>query len=275
MNKSFGVFLPIDKVSKSKDSETSNITVSGWASTPDQDLQGETIDSHGINADYLISDGWVDYEHDRDIVIGFPTENSFVDSNKGLFLEAELFGNDPHVQEIIKLYNNIKEAGANRNLGFSIEGKVEERDGADESIIRKVNITGVAVTKNPANTEATWEVLQKSILNDKSLEAGHGISPSTQTDGAAFRTESLSTSLISLARNLDGLDNTGLQSVGSTVAQVLDDRGITDDTTLATFLQLFSGLSKQEALTIVNTKDLTDSTLSKLLGSGEDATDDD
>ena len=270
------------------------------ASTGKVDLQGEQIDPAGIDASYLISDGFIDYEHDTNQVIGVPTKNTHVDS-KGLFLEAKLFKNMPQVQDIIKLYHNIKDNNIDRNLGFSIEGNVIERDEDDESIIRQVQITGVAVTKNPANTDATWELVTKSLYSTKSLatdnnkvsnkkpmlsmsvkvnkalEAGHGITPSTQTNGAAFRTEQFSDQIVSLAENLKQAREIGLSSIGQSVAQILDQKGAGDDVMIA-FLQLFEGVSRTDAQAIVhaiNTNTMTNSRLERILDGADDVTDDD
>lgn len=242
----------------------------------------------------------MDYEHDTNQVIGVPTKNTHVDS-KGLFLEAKLFKNMPQVQDIIKLYHNIKDNNIDRNLGFSIEGNVIERDEDDESIIRQVQITGVAVTKNPANTDATWELVTKSLYSTKSLatdnnkvsnkkpmlsmsvkvnkalEAGHGITPSTQANGAAFRTEQFSDQIVSLAENLKQAREIGLSSIGQSVAQILDQKGAGDDVMIA-FLQLFEGVSRTDAQAIVhaiNTNTMTNSRLERILDGSDDITDDD
>ena len=299
IEKPFNAFIPVDTVEKSGDSDDT-ITIAGMASTGRVDLQQEQIDPHGIDASYLISDGWVDFEHDTDQVIGVPTKNTHVDS-KGLFLEAKLFKNMPQVQDIMKLYHNIKDNNIDRHLGFSIEGNVIERDEDDDSIIRQVQITGVAVTKNPANTDATWELVTKSLTSpvsikgsamidstkkplmsmsvkvNKALEAGHGITPSTQTNGAAFRTEHFSDQLVSLAENMKQAREIGLSSVGQSVAQILDNKSA-DDETMVAFLQLFEGLSRTDAQAVVhaiNTNAMTNSRLSRILGGADDITDDD
>lgn len=299
IEKPFNVYVPIDTVEKSGDDDNT-YTIRGYASDGKRDLQGESIDPSGIDASYLISDGFVDYEHDLDQVIGVPTKNTHVDS-KGLFLEAKLFKNMPQVQDIIKLYHNIKDNNIDRNLGFSIEGNVIERDEDDESIIRQVQITGVAVTKNPANTDATWELVTKSLYSTKSLatdnnkvskkkpmlsmsvkvnkalEAGHGITPSTQTNGAAFRTEQFSDQIVSLAENLKQAREIGLSSIGQSVAQILDQKGAGDDVMIA-FLQLFEGVSRTDAQAIVhaiNTNTMTNSRLERILDGADDVTDDD
>lgn len=233
-------------------------------------------------------------------MIGVPTKNTHVDS-KGLFLEAKLFKNMPQVQDIMKLYHNIKDNNIDRHLGFSIEGNVIERDEDDDSIIRQVQITGVAVTKNPANTDATWELVTKSLTSpvsikgsamidstkkplmsmsvkvNKALEAGHGITPSTQTNGAAFRTEHFSDQLVSLAENMKQAREIGLSSVGQSVAQILDNKSA-DGETMVAFLQLFEGLSRTDAQAVVhaiNTNAMTNSRLSRILGGADDITDDD
>lgn len=307
-NYKFNVYLPIDRVSAVKKSEkgvkhNGDYLVAGYASTGAEDLQGEQIDPAGIDDSYLVSDGWVDYEHDTDQVIGVPTENTHVDSN-GLYLEAELFKNMPQVQDIIKLYHNIKDNDIDRNLGFSIEGNVIERDPDDESIIRQVQITGVAVTKNPANTEATWELLTKSLTAGatkdapdaevkkpmmsfdvkvpktkarKALLAGHGITPATQANGAAFRTEQFSDQLVSLAQNMKQAREIGLSSVANSVAGVLADQDADDDT-LTAFLQLFEGLSYTDAQMVVsalNTNQLTNTRLEHIFSDDVDSEDPD
>lgn len=299
IEKPFNVYVPIDTVEKSGDDDNT-YTIRGYASDGKRDLQGESIDPSGIDASYLISDGFVDYEHDLDQVIGVPTKNTHVD-NKGLFLEAKLFKNMPQVQDIIKLYHNIKDNNIDRNLGFSIEGNVIERDEDDESIIRQVQITGVAVTKNPANTDATWELVTKSLYSTKSLatdnnkvskkkpmlsmsvkvnkalEAGHGITPSTQTNGAAFRMEQFSDQIVSLAENLKQAREIGLSSIGQSVAQILDQKNAGDDVMIA-FLQLFEGVSRTDAQAIVhaiNTNTMTNSRLERILDGADDVTDDD
>lgn len=343
LNKAFNVFLPFDKVSKSED-DNNTYTVEGYASTSDRDLQSETILPSGIDDSYLIENGWIDFEHDTDQVIGVPTKNTHVDQH-GLYLQAKLFKNMPQVQDIMKLYHNIKDNGIDRNLGFSIEGNVLERDDNDESIIRQVQITGVAVTKNPANTHATWELVSKSLFSpqaglgdeqkatnknnpmlsmtvkidksandkgnyfnsstygysfddstsektkhtvkdgkkvapvdhaDKALTAGHGITPSTQSNGAAFRTEQFSDQIVSIADNLKMAKQIGLEKVAPTVADILQGKDA-DDSTLTVFLQLFTGISDTEAQAIVQalqTKTLTTQRLQNLLGGSDDVTDD-
>lgn len=243
----FDVFLPLESVKKSNSEDSDSYIISGYASTMDKDLQGETIIPEGIDCNYLVENGWIDYEHNKDITIGIPTENTHVDEN-GLFLEAKLFKNNPYVKNIIDLYNNIKKSKLNRNLGFSVEGHVEERDLADKSIIRQVSITGVAVTKNPANVNATWELLSKSLKTsdvNKTFTAGYGITPETQTDAAAYRTESLASHIVAVGSLLASeiADRGETDTLMHEVAKSLEEKGISDAKTLSVFLQLATGAS--------------------------------
>lgn len=248
----FNIFLPFDEVSKSKKSDKGGkdyVTVAGYASTPALDFQGEKIDPIGLDPSYLLNNGYVDYEHNSDIVIGVPTDNSYVDPEKGLYLEANLFTNMPQVQDIIKLNDNLKKTDAKRKLGFSIEGQVQKRNENNPNVIESVLVTGVAVTKNPANPEATWSMIQKS----NALQAGYGITPETQHNGAANRAESFSSKIVNLAAAMHHLKEDGLDitDVAKSVAESLDQRGVKDDLVAQLFLQIFSGNSSAEAQGII------------------------
>lgn len=244
----FDIFLPFDRVEKSKSNKKSNnIFVAGWASTPALDFQGERLDSFGLDASYLFDNGFVDYEHDQDKVIGYPTDKSFVDPEKGLYVEAELFGDMPEVQNVVKLNNNLKKAQAKRKLGFSIEGKVLKRDPVDKSIVREVMVTGVAITKNPANPEATWEQVQKS---NNALMAGTGYSPSTQRGGGSLRPESMAGEIVNLAARIREMESSvpDLDVFVKDTANAIEDRGVSDVLVYQLFLQIFSGKSAEDVI---------------------------
>lgn len=259
----FDVFLPFDKVSKSDDDKV--ITISGYSSTGDKDYQGETIDPNGIHYEYLLDHGYIDYEHDTDQIIGVPTENTHLD-NKGLFLEAKLFSNMEQVQNIMKLYKNIEENDIDRNLGFSIEGSVIERDDNDDSIIRQVQITGVAVTTHPANPACSWKVLNKSLFNSnnkssdqvikdmETMTAGYDVNSATVHGGAAFHKESFLGTFNNLVFNLKQAKKLGLETVATSLAEELDKNDADEDARVI-FVQLFTGLSESDARLIVRTVD--------------------
>lgn len=228
------------------------------ASTASRDFQGESIDPLGIDDSYFIDNGWVDYEHDKGTIIGVPTSNCFTDSNHGLYVEAKLFKNNKYVQNIMKLWTNLKEVGSDRKIGFSIEGQINKRDSDDPTIIREVQITGVAVTTNPANPDATWDVVQKSRFGaiDKSsapLTSGYGISPDTQVDGGALRPESLAGHITSLAYAIGQMKSPEkLMELGSQVSTRLEQRPRENKDVDSLFLQIFTGISRKDAYNILD-----------------------
>ncbi|MGI4646447.1 hypothetical protein ACR2XX_27385, partial [Klebsiella pneumoniae] len=167
--------------------------VSGWASTPSMDLQNDIVNPKGIDIEYFKSQGYINYEQQSDKVVGIPTENCYVDIEKGLFIEAKLWKNDENVVKMLDLAEKLEKSGSGRRLGFSIEGAVKKRNINDNRVIDEVMITGVALVKNPANPEATWESFMKSFLT------GHGTSPDTQVDAGALRKEEIASSITNLA----------------------------------------------------------------------------
>lgn len=215
--------------------------IQGYASTPSQDRQGESLVQKGMDITDFVKNGYINYDHDNSIILGYPTENTNIDS-RGLWVEAELLKGVPMADKIWDLATALKRSNAPRKLGFSVEGKVLERRG---STILKAKIYNCAVTTNPVNTEATWDAVVKSF--SKSLEAGYGTTPEQQVDGGALRKESLLSSVKNLAENLDNYDS------WSQVKQLMANGGTCTPAEVTVFLQLSKGLSRKQAVDIVNT----------------------
>lgn len=275
----FETYVPLSEIYKSSNNDKSdNYIVTGIASNSDRDLQGEVICPEGLDISYLLSSGYIDYEHDKDSVIGVPIEDgTYVDSD-GLHLKALIFGDDPRVQKMFKLQQHFDDIGVDRNLGFSIEGKVLDRDVTDESIVREVMVSGVALTYRPACDSArvkSWSKVVKSVTENQSLqevekslntdapleninkggawEAGSGISPKTQHGGAAIRTESLEGSITTLAEKIKKLEEQGVKAneMADRLAEELSG-GKYSATIKQVFLQLYSGISGNGAKKLVN-----------------------
>ena len=275
----FETYVPLSSISKSNaNKETGNYIVSGIASNGDRDLQGEIICPEGLDISYLLSSGYIDYEHDKGSVIGVPIEDgTYVDSD-GLHLKALIFGDDPRVQKMFKLQQQFDDNNVNRSLGFSIEGKVLDRDVTDESIVREVMVSGVALTYRPACDTArvkSWSKIVKSVSENTSLaevkksldtdapleninkggawEAGSGVSPKTQHGGAAMRTESLEGSITTLAEKIKKLEEQGVKAneMADKLAEELSG-GKYSATIKQVFLQLYSGISGNGAKKLVN-----------------------
>lgn len=241
------VFLPIDfkeSVKKSKDDEEGkkHRYICGFASTGSKDLQGDTILPSGINIDYFVKHGWINYEHNNDaeFIIGVPTENCYVDPEKGLYVEAMLLDNNKYAEDMWNLAEAIHKSGVNRKLGFSIEGG-GKRSKIDPGVIEGIVITNVALTVRPVNTEATWEHFMKSWTT------GSGISPETQVDAGALRKESLASAITTLSSALKIKDDKERSELWKSTVQMLDESDRTSEEIAIVVLQLSRGLSYLDA----------------------------
>lgn len=214
--------------------------IQGYASTPAEDRQGESLIQKGMDITDFVDNGYINYDHDNSIILGYPTKNTNIDS-KGLWVEAELLKGVPMADKIWDLATALKRNNAPRKLGFSVEGKVLERDG---SKIVKAKIYNCAVTPNPVNTEATWEAVVKSF--SKAMDAGYSTTPDSQVGGGALRKEDLLKDIKNLAENLDNYD------YWSQVKSVMANGGNCTPAEMTIYLQLSKGLSRKQAIDIIN-----------------------
>ena len=212
-------------------------------------MQDDIIDPSGVDISHFITHGYINYEHYQgdEFKIGVPTDGTHIDPDVGLYVEAKLYKENPYAKSIWNLANNIAKSGIDRKLGFSIEGFAKSRDRKDPRIIKSTYITNVAVTTNPANPNATWDTFMKSFL------AGYGVSPETQTDGGALRTESFARSLYNLSwayKNIE--DPKEFDKVWKDVGGYLDSMDRYTPETAVMFLQLFKGYSRNEAISKID-----------------------
>lgn len=244
MSDLFKFFVDADIDIEKSDKEGKRI-IQGYASTPSQDRQGESLVQKGMDITDFVSHGYLNYDHDNSIILGYPTGNTHID-DRGLWVEGELLKGIPMADQIWDLALALKKSGAPRKLGFSVEGKVIERKG---TTIVKAKIYNCAITPNPVNTEATWEAVVKSFTTEgmsKSLEAGYATTPESQTNGGALRQESLLSDIKNLAENLDNYN------YWSQVRNAMANGGNTTPAEMVVYLQLSKGISKKQALDIVN-----------------------
>lgn len=242
-----GLFVPIDleeSIKKSNaDPSGKSWYVSGYATTPDLDLQDDIVDPTGIDISHLIKHGYINYEHyqGEEYKIGVPTDGTHVDPDIGLYVEAKLYKGNPYAKSMWSLAKNIAESGVDRKLGFSIEGFARARDKNDPRIIKSTYITNVALTANPANPHATWDAFAKSFL------AGYGITPDTQTGAAALRTEEFARSLYNLSWALTQ-DEEVFKTTWKEVGNYLDEMDRYTPESAVLFLQISKGYSRAEAI---------------------------
>lgn len=159
----FNLFIPASfEIEKGgQEGEIKSMRIKGIASTPDKDAQEEILEPGGFILDRLLTQGFINYNHqaknDPSFIIGEP-EVAKIIPNKGLYLEGKLYNNSSLARSVYELGKVLEEENSDRRLGFSIEGKALERDPSNPKRITKALITGVAVTPTPVNANTIVEI---------------------------------------------------------------------------------------------------------------------
>lgn len=246
MNTDFKFFLEAD-IAKSTDTEERRL-IRGYASTAAEDRQGESLVQKGLDISDFVNHGYFNYDHDNSIIMGYPIANKCHIDDHGLWVEGELFKGVEQADRIWNLAIAIKKSRAPRKVGFSVEGKVLERDGGR---ILKAKIYNVAITTNPVNTTCSWEAVVKSfngnsdedmLVNNvyKSLEAGHEVNPTELEGGGVFRKESLEKDLHNLSYVIDDEEKKKILKQKLSAKKSMSTRELT------LYLQLTKGWSVTE-----------------------------
>lgn len=252
----YSIFVPVDiQGSVNKSEEDGEWYVRGYATTPDLDLQDDIILPNGIDMNYFLTKGWINYEHkqDAEYIIGVPTDKCYVDIDKGLFVEAKLMKDNKYARSMWELANTIKKSGINRQLGFSIEGAVTSRNSRDRRIIEGVSVRNIALTTHPANPNATWDTVVKSWTT------GHGTTPDTQVDAGALRREMFSNDIehltyaVKTVAKMYNMENEDKEFVLREVAKSLDSENPNMDYSVI-MLQLGRGVSLQSAKDFIESR---------------------
>jgi len=137
--------------------------VGGLASTEHQDLDDERLMQKGIELSYLES-GWgvFNWNHEKgpENLLG-PVD--YVEQlSKGLWSEGYLWQHQDRAKTVFNIFKSVPE-GAPSPLGFSVQGKVRQRD--DNGNIAKCLIRAVAITHCPVN-QHTYADLLKTYEDD-------------------------------------------------------------------------------------------------------------
>lgn len=200
--------MGVDVLKSEQDTDKKRL-IRGYASTQDKDRQGDSLLQKGLEIEDFVNHGYFNYDHNNSIILGYPLATCEVNQN-GFYVEGELLKGIPEADRIWELAQALKKSNAPRRLGFSVEGKILERN---NGIVTKAKIYNVAITTNPVNTNCTWDILAKSFaspeaesLLSKSLYAGYEVNPELMQGGEVFREESLEDSLKNLSYVLSDVD---------------------------------------------------------------------
>ena len=151
---SFRFHIPFD-LEKSRDGR---INIEGIASIQSPDISGETVIQKGMDLSYFLKRGFFNDNHSKDSggKVGVPTYAKH--TTKGLHVKGYLL-DTPRAQGIVELADSLKKAGNDRQLGFSVEGKIQRRNG---KIIEQSWIKDIAITAEPVHPD-TYMNICKSL----------------------------------------------------------------------------------------------------------------
>ncbi|HNQ21397.1 MAG TPA: hypothetical protein PKI46_10085, partial [Bacteroidales bacterium] len=180
----FKFFVPLE-IEKAKDSQGNEVMkIAGIASTADRDSDGEVLDPSGFDLSYFMNNGFINWHHQAkdkpEAIIGEPTKAEI--RKEGLYVEGLLYPESKLAKQVFDLAKGLEKSSKNRRLGFSIEGKVIERDSLDERFVKKAKITGLAVTPTPKNANTIVDIIKGNynefeddlFLNNESTSANGG-----------------------------------------------------------------------------------------------------
>ena len=156
----FRFWVPLDKLEKSGKGENKKLKIGGIASTKRRDMDGESLDPSGFDLSYFKNKGIVNWNHNKspDAIIGEPTSATITD--EGLYVEAELYGDNPLAKSVYSLAETLQKSSKTRRLGFSIEGKATKRDENDPTNVSKALITNIALTISPKNPDSIVDIIK-------------------------------------------------------------------------------------------------------------------
>ena len=161
----FRFIVPAD-LEKGKDGEWK---IRGLASTERVDQQGETIIQKGIDLTPIDKKkGIINFDHLKGPENTIGLLDGYKRTEKGLFIEGRLFKNHTKAKAVREIMESLSEGDRGR-VGLSVEGRIMERDPLNPTVIRKCQISAVAVTLNPVNAD-TYADIVKSMNAAESLE---------------------------------------------------------------------------------------------------------
>lgn len=152
------------EIAKTEDQEDGTVKVWGYASSEAEDSDGEIITSDAIksaSADYL-KFGAVREMHDPKKAAGTAIEFDVHEDGRTWF--------GAHVVDPVA----VKKVQTKVYKGFSIGGKVTERDSLNKKLIKGVKLVEISLVDRPANPEAVFTMFKAEAEDVKPSDEGEG-----------------------------------------------------------------------------------------------------
>lgn len=165
----FGGTITLRKSESGGEGAEDERRIGGTCSTETLDRQEERVIAKGLDFGPFLSYGWFNDNHSAatSAVLGWPT-NAYLKSDRW-FTEGCLLKGYKPADDVWELAKSLEKSGAPRLLGFSIEGKVVQRDTNSNRIIRAI-VRNVAITNCPVNPDCEWRVLAKAFAPVETID---------------------------------------------------------------------------------------------------------
>jgi hypothetical protein len=153
----FYFFAPLVKgAGKEKDGDR---IIEGVAATPDRDAHGETVRMDGLDVSYLFRFGKINWEHRKEpgYIIGKPLNGDITPER--FKLRSKLFKGMPIADQAWSLLQATSDDDEPA-LGYSVEGKVLERNPRNPTDVIRAMVVNVALTANPVNANTYADVVK-------------------------------------------------------------------------------------------------------------------
>lgn len=145
--------------------------VSGLASSPSIDRQGEIIMPDGIDATPIANGkGFFNFDHDNSPEATIGLLDGYKKSDRGMFVHGRLFKNHSKAKAVYEIMTSLGKSDVGR-VGMSVEGKVLERDPLNPKIIKKCVVKNVALTLNPVNTDTYADIMKSFSESEVEFDA--------------------------------------------------------------------------------------------------------
>lgn len=170
----FDFEVPCRFFEKSEGGEGKVRRIGGIISLETKDQEDELILQNGLDFDSFLRNGWFNDNHSKDTtgIVGYPEMvQRFKQGDMlpdGTVAETNLTWAEGYLLETDRA-NRIWELGkalqgTGRSLGFSVEGKVQQRLARNKKIIAKAKVRNVAITNCPVHDRSRLEILSKSLM---------------------------------------------------------------------------------------------------------------
>lgn len=169
--------------------------IGGICSTDDLDSEGERLLQEGLDFGPFLKSGYFNDNHGADTgaAVGHPTLAQLRElpgGRRGWYVAGHLY-NTQRGREIIELAQTLERSESGRKLGFSVEGKVLDRDPSDPSMVRRAIVKEVAITRCPVNTNTGLQLLAKSLSVGTAVNVPRGVPVTGEGAGRVLSRQSL------------------------------------------------------------------------------------